>query len=124
MNMLVNLVPLLLMFAVMYFLMIRPQKKQMEEKKNMLSSLRPGQEVVTIGGLHGLVEEVQHDTNKIVIDCEGVYLTFELSAIAKVVDTPAATNATVSVKDLSPEEHSEEIEVVEGDIEEDLQENK
>lgn len=118
MNMLVNLVPLILMFGVMYFLLIRPQKKQMEEKKNMLSALKPGQEVVTIGGLHGLVEEVQHDLNKIVIDCEGVYLTFELSAVAKVLDTPAAAKNTVTVDDLAPEENVEDLEVIEGEVEE------
>ena len=113
MEILMNVLPLLLMVGVMYFLLIRPQKKQMEEKKAMISSLQPGQSVITIGGLNGIIDEVLEDQGKVVIDCEGVYLTFELPSIAKVNPLEPAVTDTVQVDDLSPKEASEEEIVVE-----------
>lgn len=73
----------ILMAFVMYFLMIKPQQKRAKEAQQMLASLQKGAQVVTIGGLHGVIEEV-HDAT-VVIDCEGVYLTFERRAIARVI---------------------------------------
>lgn len=70
------------MFAAMYFLMIRPQQKRVKEAQEMLNSLTKGTAVVTVGGLHGVIEEINDTT--VVLDCEGVYLTFERRAIARV----------------------------------------
>lgn len=77
-----------LLFGVMYMLLIRPQKKQAQKAQDMLSQLKPGDHVVTIGGLHGVIEEVQAATNTVVLDCDGIYLTFEKRAISRVVNTP------------------------------------
>lgn len=82
----------ILMAVVMYFLMIKPQQKRVKEAQDMLASLRKGVQVVTIGGLHGVIEEVSDTT--VVLDCEGVYLTFERRAIARVV-TPAVVTESV-----------------------------
>lgn len=88
------LLPFILMFGVMYFLLIRPQKKQQEKVQNMLDSLAVGDSVVTIGGLHGIIDEINDQTKTVVLDCEGIYLTFERRAIARVLskgtDTVAA----------------------------------
>lgn len=70
------------MFAAMYFLMIRPQQKRIKEAQEMLNSLTKGTAVVTVGGLHGIIEEINETT--VVLDCEGVYLTFERRAISRV----------------------------------------
>ena len=48
-------IPLILMFAIFYFLLIRPQQKKAKQHKALLSSLRKGDKVVSSGGLHGMV---------------------------------------------------------------------
>lgn len=87
MELLQAFLPFIVLMGIMYFLMIRPQKKQQETKLNMLNNLKPGDHIITIGGLHGVVDEVNHTKGIAVIDCEGVYLTFNLPAIAQVVDS-------------------------------------
>ena len=53
-----SMIPFLLIFAAMYFLMIRPQAKKTKEHASLLSSLKPGDEVVTSGGIIGRVRSV------------------------------------------------------------------
>ncbi len=65
--------------------MIRPQQKQRKEHQSMMSKLRPGDHVVTIGRLHGVVSEVNEKEKTVTLDCEGIYLTFDLVAIQRVV---------------------------------------
>lgn len=57
-----SLIFLILMLVVMYFILIRPQKKKEKESKAMQSSLQVGDEIVTIGGIVGLVVQVNEDT--------------------------------------------------------------
>ncbi len=54
-------VPLIFVLGVFYFIVIVPSKKQQEAHKKMISSLRPGDKVVTIGGLRGMVVSVRDD---------------------------------------------------------------
>ncbi len=56
---LTSFLPLILMFVVMYFLMIRPQQKRAKEQKAMMDALAKGDEVVTAGGILGKVAKVQ-----------------------------------------------------------------
>ncbi|MCB1351139.1 MAG: preprotein translocase subunit YajC [Rhodobacteraceae bacterium] len=55
---LISFVPILLIFVIMYFLMIRPQQKKVKEHKAMVAALRRGDQVVTSGGLIGKVTKV------------------------------------------------------------------
>lgn len=96
MELIVSLLPMIVLFAVMYFLMIRPQKKQADTKRQMMEAMKRGDGVVTIGGLHGIIDEVNQANRTVVLDCEGIYLTFELSAIA----TVKASTPTTTVEDL------------------------
>jgi preprotein translocase subunit YajC len=57
-NPLMTFLPLILLFVVFYFLMIRPQMKRQKEHRNMVSALSKGDEVVTNGGIAGRVEDV------------------------------------------------------------------
>ncbi len=50
-----------LMFAVMYFLIIRPQQKRQKDHQKMLDALKKGDRVISNGGLHGVVKEVRED---------------------------------------------------------------
>lgn len=84
MDLIISLIPMILILGVLWFIMIRPQKKRAEETQNMLNNLQTGDTVVTIGGMHGVIDEIDESLGRVVLDCEGVYLTFERRAIAKV----------------------------------------
>lgn len=70
--------------ALIYFTMMRPQRKQQEKRKNMMDGLKPGDKVVTIGRLHGVVDKIDRESQTVSLDCDGVFLTFDLSAIGRV----------------------------------------
>jgi preprotein translocase subunit YajC len=55
-------IPLILMFAIFYFLLIRPQQKKAKQHKQVLASLKRGDRIVTTGGLHGVVTGLAEDT--------------------------------------------------------------
>ena len=57
-------IPLILIFVIFYFFLIRPQQKKVKEHKNMVSSLKRGDEVITSGGVFGTIEKV-YDGDKI-----------------------------------------------------------
>ncbi len=71
---LTSFLPLILMFVVMYFLMIRPQQKKAKEQKSMMDALAKGDEVVTAGGILGKVAKVQD-----------AYVTIEVAANTEIV---------------------------------------
>jgi preprotein translocase subunit YajC len=56
-----GIVMLVIMFAIFYFLLIRPQQKRAKQHKELVNSLKPSDEVVTAGGIHGKVTAVQDD---------------------------------------------------------------
>ncbi|USK58934.1 preprotein translocase subunit YajC [Peribacillus asahii] len=86
MDSLVQLAPLLIMFVLFYFLLIRPQKKRQNAVQQMQSSLKKGDKVVTIGGLHGTVDSI--DELKLVVKSpDGTKLTFDRQAIREVVES-------------------------------------
>lgn len=78
------LIMLVGMMALMFF-MQRSQKKQAQKRMESLNKLQKGYEVITIGGLYGTVDEVDTEKGTIVLDVDGVYLTFELAAIKTVL---------------------------------------
>lgn len=61
-QMLTNFAPLIIIFAIFYFLMIRPQKKKAQEYKKMLDALKPGDKIMTAGGIYGVIEKVGNNT--------------------------------------------------------------
>ena len=54
-------VPLILIFVIFYFFLIRPQQKKVKEHKSMVASLKRGDEVITCGGIVGIIERVHED---------------------------------------------------------------
>jgi preprotein translocase subunit YajC len=63
-----SLIPLILIFAIMYFLLIRPQQKKLKEHQAMVAALRRGDQVVTQGGLIGKVTKVKDEVNEIEVE--------------------------------------------------------
>lgn len=75
------LLMLVAFIAVMYFLMIRPQQKRQKQEKKFIEELQKGQWVVTIGGIHGRLVEINDTT--VIIDTKAGQITFERSAISR-----------------------------------------
>lgn len=78
---LMSFLPIILMFVVLYFLMIRPQMKRQKEQKSMMDALAKGDEVVTAGGMLGKVTKVAE-----------AYVTLEIANGTEVVVQKAAVS--------------------------------
>ncbi|MEM1003974.1 MAG: preprotein translocase subunit YajC [Pseudomonadota bacterium] len=79
--------PLILIFAIMYFLLIRPQQKKMKEHQAMVEAVRRGDQVVTQGGVIGKVSKVKEGDNEIEVEiAEGVKVRVVKSTIAQVLN--------------------------------------
>ncbi|WP_095589047.1 preprotein translocase subunit YajC [Actibacterium ureilyticum] len=81
-----SFLPLILIFAIMYFLLIRPQQKKMKEHKAMVEALRRGDQIVTQGGLIGKVAKVKDDNEVEVELAEGVKVRVVRGTIAQVLN--------------------------------------
>jgi preprotein translocase subunit YajC len=77
-----SMLPILLMFVVLYFIMIRPQMKRQKEAKAMMEALAKGDEVVTVGGVLGKVTKVSDNYLDLEI-AKGVEIQVERNAVAK-----------------------------------------
>ena len=64
----ISFVPIILIFAIMYFLMIRPQQKKVKEHRAMVEALRRGDQVVTAGGLIGKVTKVEDGKSEVEVE--------------------------------------------------------
>lgn len=92
MNAVNQLLPFILMFAVLYFLMIRPQMRRQKQEKNFIQEMKKGDKVVTKGGMHGKIVELTDDS--CVIETLAGKIKFERSAISMEMSKKA--NATES----------------------------
>lgn len=81
---------MMVVFGGLLFFMQRQQRKQQAKRQEQMAGLAKGTEIVTIGGLYGVIDEIDREANKMVLDVDGVYLTFELTALKAVVTAPAA----------------------------------
>ncbi|MGE6629100.1 preprotein translocase subunit YajC [Bacillus sp. NPDC077027] len=78
-----SIIMIVVMFAVLYFLLIRPQQKQQKAVRQMQQSLSKGDKIVTIGGLHGEIDSID-ETIVVIKTSENNRLTFERRAIREV----------------------------------------
>jgi len=86
-----GLLPLILIFFVFYFLLIRPQQRKVREHQKLLNALRKGDEVITSGGIHGTITGIKGDVVDLKI-AEGVKVVLSKSAIATVIESPATSS--------------------------------
>ncbi len=94
-SMWVTLVMFGLMFVVLYFFMIRPQKKKEKEAKDLRESVKKGDRVVTIGGVHGVVVKVYEQT--ILLQIHDAKIEFSKGAISTVTPKDKAQDKKVEV---------------------------
>ena len=85
-----SLIMIVAMIAIFYLFMIRPQAKKQKELKKFREAMKPGDKVVTIGGVHGKILEIAEST--VLISSEGTKIRLDKSAIAQ----SAADQLTVS----------------------------
>ena len=83
------------LIALMYFMMIKHQK--------MLSELKPGDEITTIGGLHAVVSEIDTEKALVTLDCDGVYLDFSRNAVARVTKKAENKPTAAAEEEKAPE---------------------
>lgn len=87
------LMPMLFVFAIMYFLMIRPQRKKQKELEAQIKALKTGDRVVTSSGIHGVVANVKGDqsTSMTLKIADNVKIEIEKSAVATVLRDPVVS---------------------------------
>jgi preprotein translocase subunit YajC len=83
-NPLMTFLPFVAIIAIFYFLIIRPQNKKQKETQKMLSALKKGDKIVTIGGIHGTIQTLKEQTVIVKVD-EDTKLEFSRSAISTVI---------------------------------------
>lgn len=94
-NPIMNLIPIAAIFVIFYFLLIRPQQKQMKEHEAMLKNLKKGDKILTTGGLYGTILGMKGDDLEVRF-AENVKLTVARSAVSKVIVEGAVQPAAAS----------------------------
>ena len=87
------IVMLVVMFGVLYFVMIRPQKKKEKAVKNMLDALKPGDRICTIGGLYGTILSLKDDNVTISLGAKQNTVVIDRWAVRSVEDAPLENDA-------------------------------
>ena len=91
----VQFVPMILIFVVFYFLLIRPQRKKDKKVKDMLSALKVGDRISTIGGIFGTITAIKDDTIELTVGKDNIKLIMARGAIRQVEDVPVENDAEV-----------------------------
>ncbi|WP_043744447.1 preprotein translocase subunit YajC [Paramagnetospirillum magneticum] len=101
--------PLILIFVVFYFLLIRPQQKKMKQHKEMLGQLRRGDRVLTAGGIIGTVNKLINDTEVSVEIAEGVRVRVLRTTITEVMSKtePVAADKAPATADKAKDDKSD-----------------
>jgi preprotein translocase subunit YajC len=80
---------LVVMFALLWAVLIRPQKAKQKQQQLLLSSVEPGDEILTVGGLFGIVQAIDEDDELIVEIAEGIHVRIARRAIGTVIKPEA-----------------------------------
>jgi preprotein translocase subunit YajC len=106
-SIMMTVMPFILIIAIFYFFIIRPQNKKQKETQKMIDALKKGDKVVTIGGIHGIVSATKEKTVIVKVD-EGVKLEFNRAAIAGVITDQTQSSKSDKKADESKEAKKEE----------------
>jgi preprotein translocase subunit YajC len=80
-----SLIILVAMFVLLWALLIRPQKAKQRQQQQMLETIEPGDEILTVGGIYGIVVEVEEDDDLVVEIADGIHVRAARRAVATVV---------------------------------------
>ena len=108
-----TLILLAAMFVLLWVLLIRPQRQRQQKHQSLLSSVEPGDEILTVGGLYGIVQEIDDEDDLVVEVAEGIHVRIARRALAAVVKPEEADEDDETVGEVLDEEElvndSEEI---------------
>ena len=85
-SMIGSMFPLIIMFVLMYFLMIRPEKKRKKKEKEMLDALKRGDRICTIGGIYGTIMDIKDDTITLAVGRDNMSMVVARWSIRSVED--------------------------------------
>ncbi len=102
-----TIVIFIVLIALMYFTMIKPQKKQQQKKMEMMNELKKGDNVIMIDGLHGKVDSVDTKDKTVVIDADGIYLTFSRMAVQQILPGKTASAEAPATEEKAEKPDSE-----------------
>jgi preprotein translocase subunit YajC len=80
-----TLILLVVMFGLLWLFLIRPQRQRQMQQQQLLASVEPGDEVLTVGGLYGIVQEIDEDDDLIVEIADGIHVRIARRAVGGVV---------------------------------------
>lgn len=98
----INLILPIVVIVGMLWFMSRQQKKQRAAQEERQNSLEQGSEIVTIGGLHAVVDSVDQVNKTVDLNAEGVILTYDIAAIRTIKPKDTPTDTKLAVADLKP----------------------
>ena len=90
-----SLLPLVLMFVVFYFFLIRPQRKKDKKVKEMLAALKPGDRITTIGGIYGTITGIKDDTITLAIGSQRTEMVVTRWAIRQVEEVTVENDGEI-----------------------------
>ena len=99
-----TLILLAAMFVLLWVLLIRPQRRRQQEQQKLLSSAEPGDEVLTVGGIYGIVQDVDEEDDLIVEIAEGIQVRVARRAVAGVVKPDEEEEGLEEVEEGEPGE--------------------
>jgi preprotein translocase subunit YajC len=102
---LINFLPIIAIILIFYLLILRPQSKKRKETEKMISALKKGDKIVTIGGLYGTIQNVKESTVILKVD-DNVKLEFLRSAVSSVIAPSTAKEEKDEDKSGEKEESS------------------
>ncbi|MEX2461464.1 MAG: preprotein translocase subunit YajC [Paenibacillaceae bacterium] len=83
--------PIIAMFLVLYFLLIRPQQKRQKTRNSMLNTLKKGDKIITVGGLHGTILEMDDDARTVILRVnDTTKLTFDRSSVNAITQSSSS----------------------------------
>ncbi|MDR2072114.1 MAG: preprotein translocase subunit YajC [Spirochaetaceae bacterium] len=100
---LLGMLPIVLIIAIFYFFIIRPQNKKQKETQRMLADLKKGDRIVTIGGIHGVIQSVREGSLILKVD-ENCKIEFSRNAVASVESSGRAEKTSENSPEASTEE--------------------
>ena len=101
---------ILAMFVLLYALLIRPQRQKQRAQQVMLSKIARGDEVLTVGGIYGIVQELDDDDDLVVEIAEGIHVRMARRAVASVIPADEEGDAAEEHDDDVVDAEAEEIE--------------
>jgi preprotein translocase subunit YajC len=112
---LASLILLLAMFVLLWVLLIRPQRQRQQKQQHLLSSVEPGDEILTVGGLYGIVRDIDEEDDLIVEIADGIQVRIARRAVGGVVKPDEEEDEDADEADEADEAAEDEARVVDSE---------